>query len=140
MAEIMDNRLDIRFRFRPSPRTPDGILLHYLRKQAATQISHEMVLKALRAFWLPDAYQDCGAKKGQELRKLAINTIFALEEQANYLRTIFGIERQQPMYQAPILAPMQVHPPILEVVHQEQDEEEEDTVWKSVQKLDTGGL
>jgi hypothetical protein len=134
----MDNRLDIKFRFRPSASTPDAILLDYLRKQELSLVSHEMILKALRAFWLPDAYHRCGGKKSQELKKLAQNMILVLEEQANYLRTVFGIERQV-FYQAPV--PMVQELSGKKQQEQEQEEEEEENnVWKSVQRLDTGGL
>jgi hypothetical protein len=65
---MRDNRLDIVFRFRPSAESPDGLLLHYLKNLGVTPISNEMVLKALRAFWLPDTYFDCGEKRGGELK------------------------------------------------------------------------
>jgi hypothetical protein len=93
----MDNRLDIVFRFRPSANSPDGLLLSYLKNLGVTPLSNEMVLKALRAFWLPDTYESCGSKRGKELKRLARDTIFCLEEHANYLRNHFGIERPQPM-------------------------------------------
>jgi hypothetical protein len=137
----MDNRLDIRFRFRPSPKTPNGILLNYLKKQGTSLISNEMMLRAARAFWLPEAYQDCGAKKGQELKKLAINMIFALEDHALHLRTVFGIERQSPV--SPVFQQMPTYPPALRVVPQEPldvETDEEDNAWNSVPKFDTGGL
>jgi hypothetical protein len=128
----MDNRLDIKFRFRPSPSTPDAILLNYLKKQEVSLVSHEMILKALRAFWLPDAYHHGGGKKHHELKKLAGNMILVLEEQANYLRTVFGIERQ---FFSPAAVPM-----VQELPQQPEPQEEENSVWKSVQRLDTGGL
>ena len=128
----MDNRLSIIFRFRASPKTPDATLLRYLKNQEAAPISNEMALKALRAFWLPDAYQSSGEKKGQELRRLAQKMIWSLEEQANYLRIVFGIERQPPMASI-----VQAQAPMPEVA-QEQDQDGD--VWESVQRLDTGGL
>jgi hypothetical protein len=128
----MDNRLSIIFRFRASPKTPDATLLRYLKNQEATPISNEMALKALRAFWLPDAYRSSGEKKGQELKRLAQKMIWSLEEQANYLRIVFGIERQPPS--APLV---QALAPMPEVA-QEQDQDGD--VWESVQRLDTGGL
>jgi hypothetical protein len=91
-----------------------------------------MILKALRAFWLPDAYHHGGGKKHHELKKLAGNMILVLEEQANYLRTVFGIERQ---FFSPAAVPM-----VQELPQQPEPQEEENSVWKSVQRLDTGGL
>jgi hypothetical protein len=133
----MDNRLDIRFRFRPSPKTPNGILLNYLKKQGAPLITNEMLLRAARAFWLAEAYQDCGAKKGQELKKLAVNMIFALEDHALHLRTIFGIERQSSV--SPVFQQIATYPPDLRVVPQEETDEEDDAL-KSIPRIDAGGL
>ena len=145
----MKQQLDIKFRFQPLRSSPDGILLDYIKnRQELDSISNEMVLKALRAYWLADAYQNCGAKKGQQLKKLAINMIFALEEHANYLRTVFGIERIQPVYQVPPLDSA----PVLMAVHQEEEEEkqelqeeeeeeeEEANPWNSIPRFNTGGL
>jgi hypothetical protein len=135
----MRQQLDIKFRFQPLRSSPDGILLDYIKNcQELDAFSNEMVLKALRAYWLADAYHDCGAKKGQHLKKLAINMIFALEEHANYLRTVFGIERIQPMYQVPPSAP------VFQAVPQEEEEEEEDdektSPFNSIPRIDGGGL
>lgn len=129
------SRLDISFRFRPSRKTPDGILLNYIKEQEHSTISHEMILKALRAFWLLDAYQESGFKKGQELRKLAQGMILVLEAQASYLRTIFGIERQEPVYQV-----LSQSVPSQSPVLRPQEEEEDTSYWDSIQRLDTGGL
>jgi len=125
----MTDRLDIKFRFRPVSNSLDGVLLSYLKKDSSP-ISREMILKALRAFWLPEAHQRTGAKKGQALTKLAIDMIFALEEQANYLRREFSIER-----------------PIVRVVQQQLQEKqpellEEDQAGEAwnLKELDTGGL
>ncbi|HAG85187.1 MAG TPA: hypothetical protein DCL61_29565 [Cyanobacteria bacterium UBA12227] len=143
----MTKQLDINFRFRPLLSTPDGILLNYLKKQETSIISHEMILKALRAFWLPEAYQESGKKKRQELKKLAQNMILVLEEQANYLRTVFDIERQgispvpvQMMSQVPV--PMMQMRQIQSPLPEEEviSHELENDVWQSVQTFDPGGL
>ena len=125
----MTDRLDIKFRFRPVSNSLDGVLLSYLKKDSSP-ISREMILKALRAFWLPEAHQRTGAKKGQALKNLAIDMIFALEEQANYLRREFSIER-----------------PIVRVVQQQLqgkqpellEEDQAGEAW-NLKELDTGGL
>lgn len=134
----MDNRrLDIVFRFRPTSESPDGRLLHYLKNLGSTSISNEMVLKALRAFWLPDTYMDCGSKKA-ELKRLAQNTIFSLEEHVNYLRLCFGIERQPPS----LVQGYSLNLGTAQELGQEQLEDDSpvDDIWKSEQQLDTGGL
>lgn len=130
---MTDERLDITFRFRPLQTMPDGVLLSYLKSQTPSTFSHEMMLKAARAFWLAEAYQYCGGKEGAELKKLAQNMIFVLEEQVSYLRTAFNIER--PIYmagQSPAYS--------LNVMQPDLDEEEEEDVWDKVPQLDTGGL
>ena len=110
-----DNRLDFKFRFRPAPTTPNGVLLKYLKKQGNPLICNEMILRAARAFWLPEAYQDAGTKKGQELKRLAQNMILLLEGQAEHLRTVFGIERLL-LLVFPPLPSFSSHPPTLRVL------------------------
>ena len=125
----MNDRLDIKFRFRPLSNSLDGVLLSYLKKESSP-ISCEMMLKALRAFWLPEAHQRTGAKKGQALTKLAEDMIFALEEQANYLRTEFSIER--PLVQV-VQQQLQIQQPQL------LEEDQAGEAW-NLEELDTGGL
>jgi hypothetical protein len=125
----MNDRLDIKFRFRPLSNSLDGVLLSYLKKDSSP-ISREMILKALRAFWLPEAHQRTGAKKGQALTKLAEDMIFALEEQANYLRTEFSIER--PLVQV-VQQQLQIQQPQL------LEEDQAGEAW-NLEELDTGGL
>ncbi|MBE9128701.1 MULTISPECIES: hypothetical protein [unclassified Coleofasciculus] len=140
-------QVDIYFRFRALSKTPDGILLKFLKKQKDTGFSKEMVLRAARAFWLAEAYQNCGVKQGAELKKLAQNMILVLEDQAAYLRAMFNLERpscQQipfPIYATPpinaVQAPLQEPTQELDKVH---PVEEESLAWGSVPPLDTGGL
>jgi hypothetical protein len=127
----MTDRLDIKFRFRPVSNSLDGVLLSYLKKDSSP-ISREMILKALRAFWLPEAHQRTGAKKGQALKKLAEDMIFALEEQANYLRTEFSIER--PLGRVVQQQLQGKQPQLLEV-----EEDQAGEAW-NLKELDTGGL
>lgn len=91
----MDKQLNVTFRFQPWSSSPDGLLLQYL-KQQVIPVKNEMVLRALRAFWLAEAYQNLGGKRPQELKRLAMTMIGVLEDQANYLRAVFGIERAIP--------------------------------------------
>jgi hypothetical protein len=123
-------QLDIRFRFRPLHSTPDGVLLNYLKRKTLPSVSQEMVLKALRAFWLAEAYQHCGGKRSQDLKKLAQNMILSLEEQANYLRTIFGIER---------LAVQEQVSTVSEPLPQQQQEQVSEA-WNSAYEVDMDGL
>jgi hypothetical protein len=87
------NRLDVRLRFQPKAKSLDGVLFGYLKPSRENIVYQEMILKALRAFWLPEAYRQTGEKKGQALKKLAQDMIFILEEHASYLRSEFEIAR-----------------------------------------------
>lgn len=57
----MDNQesVDFFFRYRPAADSPDGVLLRYLLSFNSTQ-RKQMILKALRAFYLVAAYGDLG--------------------------------------------------------------------------------
>ena len=86
----MSQQLNFRFRAQPSATSPDGILLSYLHEQLPS-VKSEMILKALRAYWLAQAYQACNKKRGQELKNLAQQMIFSLEEQITQLRVVFNL-------------------------------------------------
>lgn len=86
----MTQQLNFRFRAQPSVTSPDGILLSYLNDQLPS-VKSEMILKAIRAYWLAEAYQACNKKRGQELKKLAQQMIFSLEQQITYLRVVFDL-------------------------------------------------
>ncbi len=92
----MDNKpkqLNISFRFQPRDASGDGLLLKYI-KQYDTSISNEMVLRAVRAFWLTEAHQNLGThKRPQELKRIAQTMVRILEDQADSIRATFGIER-----------------------------------------------
>ncbi|MEA5569128.1 hypothetical protein [Anabaena sp. UHCC 0399] len=57
----MDHKesVDFFFRYRPAANSPDGVLLRYLLSFNSTQ-RKQMILKALRAFYLVAAYGDLG--------------------------------------------------------------------------------
>lgn len=82
---------DFRFRLQPLKSAPDAVLLKFIKSQG--KIGNDLMLRAIRAFWLPIAYEKYGTKQEQDLKRLAINMIFVLEEQANYLRTAFNLTR-----------------------------------------------
>jgi hypothetical protein len=93
MNEPTQDRIPFSLRLYPKITSPDGILLTYLKKQLPP-VKNEMVLKALRGYWLAEAYQSSGKKRGQELKRLAQQMVFTLEEQANYLRVVFDLAPQ----------------------------------------------
>lgn len=122
-----DERLDIRIRFRASVSNPNGVLLRFLKKQEPAGFARELLLKAARAFWLAEAYRDCGGKRGAELRALAQNMVFILEDQADSIRVMFNLER-----------------PSKHIDSQRNSQTgldgEEDNAWDLVSQFDTGGL
>jgi hypothetical protein len=57
MYASRSDRYDYRVRLQPPRHTKDAILLAYLRRNEHPHLEHhEMVLMALRSFWLPVAY------------------------------------------------------------------------------------
>jgi hypothetical protein len=126
------NRLDVRLRFQPKAKSLDGVLFGYLKPSRENIVYQEMILKALRAFWLPEAYRQTGEKKGQALKKLAQDMIFTLEEHANYLRSEFEIAR-------PVIGTMQKAD--FRVPEQDSDNDAQAVeAWTSAEGFDVGDL
>lgn len=141
------------FRFQPLASSADGILLNYLKSFGTS--ANGPVLSALRAFWLPIAYQEAGTKKKAELKKMAMAAIMQLEGQIINLCVMFDIQRpgyQQTSFVQPTMAPTppmavpkEQQPPIaqsnLEPDDQEDlDDEQKLRAWASVEVVDTGGI
>jgi len=148
------------FRFQPLASSPDGILLNYLK--SFEPLADGPVLSALRAFWLPIAYQENGSKKKAELKKMAMAAVMQLEGQIVNLCVMFDIQR--PGYQPasfvqptmgtaqPMAVPKEQQTPIAQSNKQqdnqedEEDEEDEDDdnphlkAWNSLEVIDTGGI
>ncbi|QLE52934.1 hypothetical protein FD724_33790 (plasmid) [Nostoc sp. C057] len=68
--------VDFFFRYRPAADSPDGVLLSYLLSYNPTQ-RKQMILKALRAFYLVAAY----GQKGQFQQFSDVQKLVALLEQ-----------------------------------------------------------
>lgn len=85
------NHCDFLFRLQPLKSAPDAVLLQYLKSQG--KAANDLLLKAVRAFWLPIAFQESGGKHEQELKQLAANMVMALEDHANYLRGVFDLAK-----------------------------------------------
>ena len=85
-------QIDFAVRYKPLPGTPDGILLEYIRDSRIVP-SREMVFQALRAFWLPLAYQATGELTPVEEMHLVMEAVYALDKHADYLCEYFGIDR-----------------------------------------------
>jgi hypothetical protein len=84
------NKERVRFIFEPDRHSPNGITFTWLIHK--TYNGKEKAVTATRAFWLPFAYRDRGNSSEAELRELAQQSIWKLEEQIQYLRESFGLE------------------------------------------------
>jgi hypothetical protein len=84
------NKPRVRFVFEPDRSSPNGITYAWLVHE--TYNGKEKAATATRAFWLPFAYQDSGNYSEAELKELAQQSIWRLEEQIQHLREAFGLE------------------------------------------------
>ena len=84
------NKERVRFIFEPDRASPNGITYTWLIHKAYD--GKEKAATATRAFWLPFAYRDKGDASEAELRELAQQSIWRMEEQIQHLRETFGLE------------------------------------------------
>jgi hypothetical protein len=80
----------VRFTFEPDRNSPNGILLTWILHKARD--GKEKMMSAGRSFWLPFAYQASGKYSKAEVRAVANEAIWRLEEQIRFLRENFEIE------------------------------------------------
>ncbi|MEO1400383.1 MAG: hypothetical protein AAFV72_03910 [Cyanobacteria bacterium J06635_1] len=80
----------VRFIFEPDRSTPNGITYAWLIHK--TYKGKEKAATAARSFWLPFAYRDSGDHSETELKELAQQSIWRMEEQIQHLRESFGLE------------------------------------------------
>lgn len=83
------NKGRVRFIFEPDRSSPNGVTYSWLIHR--TYKGKEKAATATRAFWLPFAYQDAGSHSEAELKDLAQQSIWRLEEQIQHLKEMFGI-------------------------------------------------
>jgi hypothetical protein len=84
------NKERVRFIFEPDRHSPNGITFSWLIH--STYGGKEKAATATRAFWLPFAYRDNGNYAEAELKELAQQSIWRLEEQIQHLQEAFGME------------------------------------------------
>lgn len=84
------NKARVRFIFEPDRASPNGITFSWLIHNAYN--GKEKAATAVRTFWLPFAYQESGNYSEAELRELAQQSVWRLEEQIQHLREAFGLE------------------------------------------------
>ncbi|MCY6493381.1 hypothetical protein [Leptolyngbya sp. GGD] len=92
-------KFDYRIRIQVAADSPDGILLDCLKNERHQSYSHkEMLLWALRAYWMPIAYQ-LQQEQGQrsvsesQMKRMAQDAIHQLRQQIAYLQSTFGVEQ-----------------------------------------------
>ncbi|MEG3973070.1 MULTISPECIES: hypothetical protein [unclassified Microcoleus] len=84
-------RVEFLWRYQPFKSTPDGVLMSYIKGNLLLP-SREMILQALRPYWLPLAYLEKGDIDPVILGRLFKNAVYVLEKQALYLRERGGLE------------------------------------------------
>lgn len=84
-------RVDFLWRYQPLKSTPDGVLMSYIKGNLLLP-SREMILQALRPYWLPLAYLEKGNIDPVILERLFRNAVYVLEKHALYLCEQGGIE------------------------------------------------
>jgi hypothetical protein len=84
------NKERVRFIFEPDRHSPNGITFSWLIHN--TYGGKEKAATATRAFWLPFAYRDNGNYAEAELKELAQQSIWRLEEQIQHLQEAFGLD------------------------------------------------
>lgn len=141
---VKKRQSDFRFRFLALSNDLDYVLLSYLKSFEPASVGNELFLKAVRAFWLPIAYQESGLKTPPELKKIAQGMILLLEEQANLLRLTFGIERYSPVValQMPLnpTAPSSGDGTATGLMEDSEDDDQDFWHQMAAQEFDTGGL
>ena len=90
LKEKPANKARVRFIFEPDRASPNGITYTWLIHKAYD--GKEKAATATRAFWLPFAYQDKDSYSEADLREVAQQSIWRMEEQIRHLREAFGLE------------------------------------------------
>jgi hypothetical protein len=105
MSHTEQERRNFNFRYQPYANTPDGILIGYLQTGDTVRSGKEMILPALRAFWLPLAYQQAGNFSDDELRQMGLICCNALEHQLAYIRLLLRLPMPSPTLSSSLSIP-----------------------------------
>ncbi|BAU15921.1 hypothetical protein LEP3755_64870 (plasmid) [Leptolyngbya sp. NIES-3755] len=92
-------KFDYRVRIQVAAESPDGILLDCIKNERHQSYSHkEMLLWALRAYWMPIAYQ-LRREQGEvtlsdaQMKRIAQDAVHQLRQQIAYLQSTFDIDQ-----------------------------------------------
>ncbi|KAM3099273.1 hypothetical protein ACKFKF_15075 [Phormidesmis sp. 146-12] len=95
-------KFDYRVRVQVALDSPDGVLLDCIKNERHQSYSHkEMLLWALRAYWMPIAYQ-LRREQGElsisdaQMRRIAQDAIHQLKQQISYLQSTFEVGQDYP--------------------------------------------
>jgi hypothetical protein len=89
--------IDYRVRIQVAEDSPDGVLLDFLKHERHPSFSHkEMVLWALRGYWMAIAFQqrwdfeEAGISQTR-MQQIALDGIYQLRQQIAYIETTFKV-------------------------------------------------
>ncbi|MFB2771921.1 hypothetical protein ACE1AT_21930 [Pelatocladus sp. BLCC-F211] len=92
-------RIDFRWRYQPRNEL-DAQLMQYIQNNQMTSKT-EMLLLALRSFWLPYALlEDCSGDK-EKMRRIARSAVQTLRKQAQDIVGLVGLEEAPQTIQSP---------------------------------------
>jgi hypothetical protein len=94
-------RIDFRWRYQPRNEL-DTQLMQYIQDNQMSSKT-EMLLLALRSFWLPYALlEDCSDDK-EKIRRIARSAVQALRKQAQDIVELVGLEQAPQTIQSPVV-------------------------------------
>ena len=82
------------FRYQPSSDSTDAVLLDYLKNHAVLD-TKTLILDALRAFWLPFAYQESPEYNDEQVKRIGWHCIFTLLNHIERICCILELDRTQ---------------------------------------------
>ena len=82
--------VNIRFRFHIRSNSVDSETLNYLK--SCSRETNNMMLEAIRPYWMAVACRDSGFVEREELQKLSVQSVSALCSRARYLCATFGLD------------------------------------------------
>ncbi len=82
------------FRYQPSSDSTDAVLLDYLKNHAVLD-TKTLILDALRAFWLPFAYQESPEYTDEQVKRIGWHCIFTLLNHIERICCILELDRTQ---------------------------------------------
>ena len=82
------------FRYQPSSDSTDAVLLDYLKNHAVLD-TKTLILDALRAFWLPFAYQESPEYTDEQVKRIGWHCIFTLLNHIERIGCILELDRTQ---------------------------------------------